>query len=221
MRGLGFRARLWPGHKGAAMIRGIVTLAALALGLPALAQSDQNARWCRGEDGATLEQTISGCTAVIDRRTDTPQQVALAYSLRGGAIYYKGDPVRAIADYDEAIKLDPTFARGFNNRCWARAVVGRVAEAVADCDESLRLAPNVANTLENRGFAWLKMGQFDRAIADYDAGLRLNPDNKADYLYGRGLAKLKKGDASGAADVAAAKALHDKIDAEFASYGVK
>jgi len=35
------------------------------------------------------------------------------------------------------------------------------------------------------------------------------------------LAKLKKGDASGAADVAAAKALHDKIDAEFASYGVK
>ncbi len=203
------------------MIRGIVTLAALVLAAPALAQSDQNARWCRGEDGATLEQTISGCTAVIDRRSDTPQQVALAYSLRGGAIYYKGDPVRAIADYDEAIKLDPTFARGFNNRCWARAVVGRVAEAVADCDELLRLAPNVANTLENRGFAWLKMGQFDRAIADYDAGLRLNPDNKADYLYGRGLAKLKKGDASGTADVAAAKALHDKIDAEFASYGVK
>lgn len=203
------------------MIREIVTLAALALGLPALAQSDQNARWCRGEDGASLEQTISGCTAVVDRRTDTLQQVALAYSLRGGAMYYKGDPLAAIADYDEAIKLDPAFARAFNNRCWARAVVGRVAEAVADCDESLRLAPNVANTLENRGFAWLKMGQYDRAIADYDAGLRLNPDNKADYLYGRGLAKLKKGDASGAADVAAAKALHDKIDKEFESYGVK
>lgn len=94
-------------------------------------------------------------------------------------------------------------------------------EAVADCDESLRLAPNVANTLENRGFAYLKMGQYERAIADYDAGLRLNPGNRADYLYGRGLAKLKKGDASGAADIAAAKALHEKIDKEFESYGVK
>ena len=203
------------------MMRGMTTLVALALTAPAPAQSDQNARWCRGEDAATLEQTMAGCTAVIERKSDTPQQIALAYSLRGGAIYYKGDPARAILDYDEAIKLDPSFARAFNNRCWARAVVGRVQEAVADCDESLRLAPNIANTLENRGFAYLKMGQYDRAIADYDAGLRLNPDNKADYLYGRGLAKLRRGDASGAADVAAAKALHEAIDAEFASYGVK
>ena len=200
-----------------------VTFAAVAAlwSAPVAAQSDQNARWCRGEDNATLEQTIGGCAAVIERRTDTPQQIALAHSLRGGAFYYKGDLPRAIADYDEAIRLDPSFARAFNNRCWARAVVGRVQEAVADCDESLRLAPNIAKTLENRGFAYLKMGQYDRAIADYEAGLRLNPANKADYLYGRGLAKLKKGDASGSADVAAAKALHEKIAEEFASYGVR
>lgn len=204
-------------------VRSGVAMALLAAvcAAPAAAQNDQNARWCRGEDGASLEQTISGCTAVVDRRTDTPQQIALAYSLRGGAIYYKGDPVRAIADYDEAIKLDPAFARAFNNRCWARAVVGRVQEAVADCDESLRLKPGVSNTLENRGFAYLKMGQYDRAIADYEAGLALDPPNKADLLYGRGFAKLKKGDAAGAADVAAAKALHEKIAEEFASYGVK
>jgi tetratricopeptide (TPR) repeat protein len=194
--------------------------AALAIA-PAAAQGDQNARWCRGEDNASLEQTMGGCTAVIDRGQDTPADIALAYSLRGGAFYYKGELARAIADYDQAIRLDPAFARAYNNRCWARAVVGRMQEAVADCDESLRLAPNVANTLENRGFAYLKMGQYERAIADYDAGLRLDPANKADYLYGRGLAKLKKGDASGAADVAAAKALHAKIAEEFASYGVK
>jgi tetratricopeptide (TPR) repeat protein len=158
---------------------------------------------------------------VIERATDTPQQIATAHSLRGGAFYYKGDLPGALSDYDSAIRLDPAFARAFNNRCWARAVVSSVQEAVADCDESLRLAPNVANTLENRGFAYLKMGQDDRAIADYDAGLRLNPGNQADYLYGRGLAKLKKGDPSGADDVAQAKALHAKIAEEFASYGVR
>ena len=197
-------------------------LAALTLlATPAVAQTDRDARWCRGEDGATLEQTMAGCTAVIERKSDTPQQIALAYSLRGGAIYYKGDPARAIMDYDEAIKLDPAFARAFNNRCWARAVVGRLQEAIADCDESLRLKPGVSNTLENRGFAYLKLGQYDRAIADYDAGLRLDPPNKADFLYGRGLAKIKKGDASGNTDVAAAKALHEKIAEEFASYGVR
>jgi tetratricopeptide (TPR) repeat protein len=200
---------------------GAAFLAAALATAPAAAQSDQNARWCRGEDNASLEQTMAGCTAVVDRGQDSPANIALAYSLRGGAFYYKGDLIRALADYDQAIRLDPAFARAFNNRCWARAVVGRVWEAVADCDESLRLAPNVANTLENRGFAYLKLGDYARAIADYDAGLKLNPSNKADYLYGRGLAKLKSGDASGRADVAAAKALHEKIAEEFASYGVR
>ena len=202
---------------------GVATAALTAAlwAVPGAAQPDRDARWCRGEDGASLEQTIAGCTAVVERGQDTPQNVAVAFSLRGGAFYYKGDLARAIADYDQAIRLDPGFARAFNNRCWARAVVGRVQEAVADCDESLRLKPNVANTLENRGFANLKMGQYERAIADYDAGLRLDPSNKADFLYGRGLAKLKKGDANGNADVAAAKALHAAIAEEFASYGVR
>jgi tetratricopeptide (TPR) repeat protein len=200
---------------------GMMALAAAIWAAPAAAQppNDQNARWCRGEDNASLEQTIAGCTAVIVQARDTPKNLAVAFSLRGGAFYYKGDLARALADYDQAIRFDPKFARALNNRCWARAVVGRVEEAVADCDKSLSLTPDVANTLENRGFAYLKMGRYDRAIADYDAGLRLDPPNKADFLYGRGLAKLKTGDATGEADVAAAKALHAKIAEEFAGYG--
>ena len=79
-------------------------------------------------------------------------------------------------------------------------------------------SPTRWRTAASRISRW---AQYDRSIADYDAGLPLNPDNKADYLYGRGLAKLKKGDTGGAADVAAAKTLHAKIDEEFASYGVK
>ena len=195
-------------------------MAALAV-LPAGAKTDQNARWCAGEDGASLEQTIGGCGAVIEAGRETPQKLALAHSLRGGAFYYKGEHARAIADYDQAIRLDPTFARAYTNRCWARAVVGELRGAVADCDESLRLEPGIANKFENRAFAYLKMGEFERAIADYDAGLRLDPPNKADFLYGRGLARLKKGDGGGNADVAAAKALHPKIAEEFASYGLR
>ena len=46
--------------------------------------------------------------------------------------------------------------------------------------------------------------------------------NFADSLYGRGLAKRKKGDATGGqADVAAAKALRPDVAEEFAKYGVK
>ena len=53
----------------------------------------------------------------------------------------------------------------------------------------------------------MRLGDFAKSIADFDAGLKLAP-KIAGALYGRGLAKLKKGDAAaGEADIAAAKAI--------------
>jgi len=58
------------------------------------------------------------------------------------------------------------------------------------------------------------------AIADYDSALRLDR-NLPTALYGRGFAKLKKGDtAGGNADIAAAQAMKQNIAGEFASYGL-
>jgi hypothetical protein len=65
------------------------------------------------------------------------------------------------------------------------------------------------------------MGQFDSAIEDYSSALRAAP-KLASALYGRGLARLKKGDAAGGnADVAAAKRLETKIAEDFSSYGIR
>jgi len=68
---------------------------------------------------------------------------------------------------------------------------------------------------------YLKMGQWDSAIDDYSSALRFDP-KLASSLYGRGLAKLKKGDtAGGDADIAAAKAIEATIVGDFARYGVQ
>jgi len=70
---------------------------------------------------------------------------------------------------------------------------------------------------------YLKLGQFDKALADYDAALTLtkNPNN-ADWLYGRGVTKLKKGDiAGGNADIEIAKTIKAGIAEEYAKYGIK
>jgi tetratricopeptide (TPR) repeat protein len=50
--------------------------------------------------------------------------------------------------------------------------------------------------LDTRGFVYLKLGQTENAIKDYDAALKLNP-KLAGSLYGRGLAKTRKGDRNG------------------------
>jgi tetratricopeptide (TPR) repeat protein len=68
--------------------------------------------------------------------------------------------------------------------------------------------------------AFYVTNSFDKAIADYNQALSLNP-KMAPALYGRGLAKLKQGDAGGGnADIAAAKALTPNIADEFDRYGI-
>ena len=57
-------------------------------------------------------------------------------------------------------------------------------------------------------------------IADYDAAIELD-GKRATALYGRGTAKLKKGDASGADDIAAAKKIKPDIASVFDQSGVK
>src|SRR5258707_1124819 len=87
---------------------------------------------------------------------------------RGVAWYVKGDYDRAIADYDEAIRLHPRYAPAFNNRgnVWYRK--GDKDRAIADYDEAIRLDPKYAPAYTNRGNAWSGKGDNDRAIADYD-----------------------------------------------------
>jgi hypothetical protein len=64
------------------------------------------------------------------------------------------------------------------------------------------------------------MGRYDEAIADYDAALQID-SSKVASLYGRGMAKRRKGDyAGGNIDIAAAKAAKSSVVAEFARYGL-
>jgi hypothetical protein len=64
------------------------------------------------------------------------------------------------------------------------------------------------------------MGDLDKSIADYDAALRLQP-HRAWSLYGRGLAKVRKGlTTAGEADIAAATAIRPRIEDEARKHGI-
>ena len=64
----------------------------------------------------SLVLRIRGCTRVIEDSKVIAQRRANAYNNRGVAYGAKGDRDRAIADYNEAIRLDPKFAMAYNNR---------------------------------------------------------------------------------------------------------
>src|SRR5882724_4269307 len=84
-----------------------------------LAAAQEPSSWdmCNNEGKAyPPDIVVYGCTAAIGAADQNPQHLAVAHNNRGLAFRAKGDIARALADYDEAVRLDPDYAGAFNNR---------------------------------------------------------------------------------------------------------
>jgi tetratricopeptide (TPR) repeat protein len=145
----------------------------------------------------------------------------LAYYNRGYAHFALKQYAKAITDYDTAIRLEPRFGVAYNNRALVRAILGSdLVGALADSDQALKLLPINRDVRETRGFVFLKLGDPALALHEYNTALDMDP-NQAVSLYGRGLAKIKLGDASGGKlDQAAALTINPDVEREFAGYGL-
>ena len=124
---------------------------------------------------------------------------SLAYSNRGSAYINVRKYDDAIADYDRAIALDPSYAMAYNNRGFAKLNKGDYDGAIDDCSRAIAIDPNNAAAYNNRGTAKAHKGDYDSAIDDYDRAIAIDPNN-APLHDNRGVAKLSIGDYDGAID---------------------
>ncbi len=92
-----------------------------------------------------------------------------------------GNNDKAIANYDQAVKLKPDGAEAYNNRGLAYDDKGDYDRAIADFDQALKLKPDDAGVYSNRGLAYGLKGDYDRAIADFDQALKLKSDDAGVY----------------------------------------
>jgi tetratricopeptide (TPR) repeat protein len=135
------------------------------------------ARGCEGEDAVSPDQQIASCSALIRSGRGSNRDLAIWFNNRGIAYKAKGDLDRAVADYDQAIRLDPTYAPALNSRGIAYKARGDVDKAIADYDRVIALNPQSAPAFNNRGYAYYTRKSYDRAVADYDVALKLDPAN--------------------------------------------
>src|SRR5262245_38362443 len=95
----------------------LIAVAAVLPVAPTGAQiSQDDVRWCSGEQGTLPDQQIKGCTVIIQSGRGTEQDRALVYRFRGAAYQNKGQYDRAIQDFDEAIALNPNDDLAFYER---------------------------------------------------------------------------------------------------------
>ena len=104
-----------------------------------------------------------------------------------------GDKEGAIADYSEAICLNPDFAEAYNDRGSTKAALGDKEGAIADYDEAIRLEPDYVDAFNNRGNAKSELGDKYAAMTDYKEAILRNPYH-AEAYNNRGNANYALGD---------------------------
>ena len=100
---------------------------------------------------------------------------AAFYFNRGVEWTNKGEHDKAIADFTEAIRIDPKLSGAYSNRGSAWDNKGEHDKAIADYTEAIRIDPRLATAYSNRGLVWEKKGALDKAIADCTEAIRIDP----------------------------------------------
>ena len=100
---------------------------------------------------------------------------AKIYTNRGVERRRSGDLDGALADYDEAIRLNPSDIFAYNNRGNLRRDRGDVEVATADYTDALRIDPGYTAAYVNRGKVYELTGQWALARADYEEAVRRPP----------------------------------------------
>jgi tetratricopeptide (TPR) repeat protein len=141
--------------------------------------------------GSEPASVIDACTRLIESGQFTNRNLAIFHFDRGIAYKNKKDFDQALADYNDAIRLDSNYANAFLNRGVLLANQHEIDRAMPDFEAAIRLDPQQKLGYVNRAIAYKMKGDWDRAIADYSEAIRLDP-NDVQILYDRGGSYLSK-----------------------------
>jgi tetratricopeptide (TPR) repeat protein len=78
---------------------------------------------------------------------------------------------RALADLDEAIRLNPNDPLAYANRGDAYRKRRNYDMALSDYDQAIRLNPRSAPAYNNRGNIYLEQRNYDKALSDYNQAI--------------------------------------------------
>ncbi|MFH0796642.1 MAG: tetratricopeptide repeat protein [Candidatus Omnitrophota bacterium] len=113
---------------------------------------------------------------------------ARAYDSRGLAyLEEQQEYEKAIADFDQALRINPRFTFSYNNRANVYLKKGEYDQAIADCNQAITINPQYADAYYNRGLAYSQKKEYTNAIADFTRTLKLSPNYIFVVYYNRGI----------------------------------
>jgi len=132
--------------------------------------------WQRGhvwKDSITLFTDVinkgKGPAGGIDPFLSTP------FNNRGVARKQSGDGAGALADFNQAIALNPKDPKPWLNRADLHFDAGEFEAAMPDYNKALEVDPKSAHAYANRGASYGAQNKFDLALSDLNRAVELDP----------------------------------------------
>lgn len=187
--------------------------------LISIAPNNANAR---GERATLRMQYQNYAGAVEDMTAFLEQFPGNAEMRQMRAVLYEklGRYNEATVDFERAKTGSERNSIYANELCTAYARSRKPAAALKPCGRVLESEPYSADALSGLGIAYYRLGQYDKALLRLTSAARTYPNN-AEYLYARGAAEVKLGNASGGEnDMSQAEKMSPGIGKRMARFGV-
>ncbi|MCX7357633.1 MAG: tetratricopeptide repeat protein [Alphaproteobacteria bacterium] len=144
-------------------------------------------------NSATPEESIRGCSDIISMRSVTGNGRAQAYKLRGDRYRELRDWDRALADYNQVIRMRGDHPGAYYRRSEVFLAQGEYARAMEDANAVIRIAPDTPGGYRVRCEVRVAQNvELDQARSDCDHALEINAIDTA-ALAARGVVSLRTG----------------------------
>ena len=104
-----------------------------------------------------------------------PNDSATEHLNRGNDWFAKQEYDKALADYNQALAINPRYAPAYCFRGAAWNNQEQYDKALADYNQAIAIDSQYATAFHKRGVVWEKMGEFEKAITDYQQAIKLDP----------------------------------------------
>lgn len=98
-----------------------------------------------------------------------------AYNNRGKAYADRGDFEKALADYNQAVRINPYYAKTYISLAYLYENHGKYAQAMDNFSKAIFVNPGSQVALTGRGALFQRTGDAVSALADYDRALAVDP----------------------------------------------
>lgn len=150
-----------------------------------------------------------------------PRRIFDAYVNRGHYYMY-GKEKRfgaALADFDQAIALNPRVAKVWFNKGVLLTSLDRVDSALVCYDRAVEIKPDYSTALNNRGALKLQKGDLAGAVADYSLSIAVAPGYRDPYANRAMVYSMMREYEKSVADSRRAVELNPKSPDNYTQYG--